>query len=255
MLITASVCVLSAGVGTAEDVDVTLDHTLNKISGETENKEVLNLENGYTIRITDIDKDASHYKIRLILEKDSVELDEKLLETGQEYSWYDGEDHITLNAEIFIGTSMDVVFLKNIYQISNENTIINNETFTLIYSRGSSGSLNTDDNDNIEGFTTLNENVLQSSSFPPSTGYSQELLKENYSLTLLLVSSDGNAAWISLSKNGVEVDGKVVAVGESYIRDRLRHTIDNYITDYHNFSRCGGDAAWQKGYNNQKNQI
>ena len=39
------------------------------------------------------------------------------------------------------------------------------------------------------------------------------------------------------------------------IRDRLRYTIDNYITCYHNFSTCVGDAAWQKGYNNQKDQI
>ena len=42
---------------------------------------------------------------------------------------------------------------------------------------------------------------------------------------------------------------------KSLIRDRLRHTIDNYITSYHIFSTCGGDAAWQKGYNNQKDQI
>jgi hypothetical protein len=40
-----------------------------------------------------------------------------------------------------------------------------------------------------------------------------------------------------------------------FIRDRLRYTIDNYITSYHNFFTCGGDAAWQKGYNNQKDQI
>ena len=217
MLMTASIFVLSAGVGAAEDVDVRLYPTLNTISGEIENNRVLSLENGYTIRITDIDKDYP-YKIRLILEKDSVVLDEKILETGQEYSWYDGDDHITLNAEIFVGTSMDVVFLKNVYQISNENTIINNETFTLIYSSGSSGSLNlnTADYNHIEGFTTLNENVVQSSSFPPASGYSQEFLKENYSLTLLELDVDGNKAWISLSKNGGEVDNRVVPVGESY---------------------------------------
>jgi len=203
MLMTASVFVLSAGVGAAEDVNVGLYPTLNKISGEMENKEELNLENGYIIRITDIDKDASHYTIRLILEKNSVVLDEKLLETGQDYFWSDGEDQITLNAEIFVGTSMDVVFLKNVYQISDGNTIIDNETFTLIYSRGSSGSLNlnTDDNNNIEGFTTLNENMVQSSSFPPASGYSQEFLKENYSLTLMELDVDGNKAWISLSNN------------------------------------------------------
>jgi len=204
-------------VGTAEDVDVTLDHTLNKISGETENKEVLNLENGYTIRITDIDKDASHYKIRLILEKDSVELDNKILENGQEYSWSDSENDITLNAEIFVGTGIDVVFLKNVHQISNGDIIINNETFNFIYSSGISGSLNlnTADYNNIEGFTISNEYLLQSSSFPPASGYSQEFLKENYSLTLLEVDVDGNEAWISLSKNDEEVDNWVISVGES----------------------------------------
>ncbi|MBC2746003.1 MAG: hypothetical protein HF975_03175 [ANME-2 cluster archaeon] len=184
MLMTASLFVLSAGVGAVEDVDVTLDPTLNKISGETENKEVLNLENGYTIKITDIDKDYP-YKIRLILEKDSVELDNKIIGTENEYSWNNNGDYITLNVEIFVGTSMYVVFFNNVYQISDENTIIDNETFTIIYSSGSSGSLNLNaaDYNNIEGFPALNENVLQSSSFPPASGYSLEFLKENYSLT------------------------------------------------------------------------
>ncbi|MCD4799813.1 MAG: hypothetical protein K8R19_12510 [Methanosarcinales archaeon] len=217
MLMTASICVLSAGVGAAEDVYFTLDPTLNKISGETENKEVLNLENGYKIKITDLDKN-NPYKIRLILEKDSVKLDDKIIETGQKYSWNNNEEHIRLNAEIFVGTSMDVVFFKNVYQISNGDTIIDNETFNIIYSSGISGSLNlnTADNNNIEGFTTLNENVVQSSSFPPAPGYSQEFLKENYSLTLLELDVDGNKAWISLSKNGGEVDNIVVPVGGSY---------------------------------------
>ena len=39
------------------------------------------------------------------------------------------------------------------------------------------------------------------------------------------------------------------------IRDRLRYTIDNFITGYYDFSTCGGDTVWQKGYNNQKDQI
>ena len=45
------------------------DSTLNTISEETKNKQVLFLENGYIIRITDINKDVSSYKMRLILEK------------------------------------------------------------------------------------------------------------------------------------------------------------------------------------------
>ncbi|NOR46906.1 MAG: hypothetical protein GQ533_02500 [Methanosarcinaceae archaeon] len=216
MLMTASAFVLSAGVGAAEDVNVILDPTLNKISGEIENKEVLNLENGYTIKITDIDKDYP-YKIRLILENDSVELDNKIIETENEYSWNNNGDHITLNVEIFVGTGMDVVFFNNVYQISNGNTIIDNETFTIIYSSGSSGSLNLNavDYSNIDGFTTSNGNLLQSSNFPPASGYSQEFLKENYSLTLLQVDVDGNEAWISLSNNSGEVYNGVVSVGES----------------------------------------
>ncbi len=216
MLMTASVFVLSAGVGAAEDVNVRLDPTLNKISGEIENKEVLNLENGYTIKITDIDKDYP-YKIRLILENDSVELDNKIIETENEYSWNNNGDHITLNVEIFVGTGMDVVFFNNVYQISNGNTIIDNETFTIIYSSGSSGSLNLNavDYSNIEGSTTYNKNLLQSSNFPPSSGYSQEFLKENYSLKLKQVGVDGNEAWISLSNNSGEVDDWFISVGES----------------------------------------
>ena len=218
VLMTASICVLSAGVGAAEDVNATLDPTLNKISEETENKEVLYLKNGYTIRITDINKDVSPHEIRLILEKNSVEFDDKILETGQDYSWHNDEDHITLSAEIFVGTSTNVVFFKNINQISDGNTIIDNETFTLIYSGGISENLNlnTADYKNIEGFTASNKNVLQSSSFPPASGYSREFLKENYSLTLLELDVDGKKAWMSLSKNGEEVYSRVVSVGKSF---------------------------------------
>jgi len=174
VLMTASICVLSTGVGTAEYVNATLYPTLNNISEETENKDVLYLENGYTIRIIDIDKDVSSCTIRLILEKNNVELDDKILETGQDYSWHNDKDHITLSAEIFVGTSTNVVFFKNIYQISDGDTLIDNETFTLIYNGGISGSLNLNaaDKSNIKGFTTSNVNVLQSSSFPPASGYS-----------------------------------------------------------------------------------
>ena len=76
--------------------------------------------------------------------------------------------------------------------------------------------MNTADYKKIEGFTASNKNDLQSSSFPPALGYSQELLKENYRLTIVEIDADGNKAWISLSKNGGEVDSSVVSVGESY---------------------------------------
>ena len=217
MLMTASLFVLSAGVGAVEDVDVTSYPTSSKISVELENNKELHLENGCTIRITDIDKDASHYKMRLVLEKNGVERDDTFLETGDEYSWFDSEDHITLNAEIFVGTSMDVVFFNNVYQIANGNTIIDNETFTIIYSGGSSGSLNLNavDHSNIDGFTKSSENLLQSPGFPPASGYSQEFLEENYSLTLLGVGVDGNGAFISLSNNSGKVDNWFISVGES----------------------------------------
>ncbi len=232
VLMTASVCVMNVGVCVAEDVtgndsyDIiianenflqnTLDLTLNEIYEETEGKDVLNLENQYKIKIKDIDKDVSPYRIWLALEKNNVELDNKIIDNEQEYSWYNNEDHITLNAKVFVGTRNVVVFFENIYQISNGDTTINNENLTIIYSGVSSGSVNTADNNNIEGFTTLNENELQSSSFPPASGYSQEFLKENFSLTLLELDVDGNEAWISLSKNGEEVDNEVLRVGDSY---------------------------------------
>jgi len=112
----------------------TLDFTLNEIYEETENKDVLYLKNGYTIRIKDINKDVSPYKIWLFLEKSSVELDGKIIETEQKYSWHNNEDYITLNAKVFVGTRKVVIFFENVYQISNGDTIINNETFTTIYS-------------------------------------------------------------------------------------------------------------------------
>ena len=244
VLMTASVFLMNAGVGVAEDVtgkdsyDIiianeiflqkSIDLTLNEIYEETENKDVLNLENQYRIRIKDINKDVSPYRIWLALEKNSIELDNKIIDIEQEYSWYNNEDHITLNAKVFVGTRNVVVFFENVYQISNGDTLINNENFTIIYSGVSSGSLNTADNNNIEGFTTLNENVLQSSSFPPASGYSQEFLKENFSLKLLELDVDGNEAWISLSKNGGEVDSKVLRVGDSYnYNSLLSFKLDN----------------------------
>ncbi|MCK4937541.1 MAG: hypothetical protein KAR85_02940, partial [Methanosarcinales archaeon] len=218
VLMTASLFVLSTGVGAAEDVNVTLDHTFSKISGEIENNDVLNLGKGYEIRITDIDKDVFPNKIRLILEKDGVDIGDQILETGHEYFWRNDEDSIKLNVEVFVGTSMDVVFFKNVYQIADGNAIIDNENFTTIYSDRNSRSLisNTADYNNIEGFTKSNENVLQSSIIPPPFGYSQEFLKEDYSLTLLELSIEGNAALISLSKNGDEITTDVLQVGDLY---------------------------------------
>ena len=244
VLMTTSVFLMNTGVGVAEDVtgngsyDIiiasenflqnTLDLTLNEIYEETEGEDVLNLENQYEIRIKDINKGFSQYRIQLALEKNNVELDNKIIETGRKYSWYDDENHITFTAKVFIGTRTVVVFFENVNQIFNGDTLINNENFTIIYSGLSSGSLNTDDNNNIERFTTLNENVLQSSNFPPASGYSQEFLKENYSLTLLELDVDGNEAWISLSKNGGEVDSKVLRVGDSYnYNSLLSFKLDN----------------------------
>ena len=94
VLMTASVCVMNVGVCVAEDVtgndsyDIiianenflqnTLDLTLNEIYEETEGKDVLNLENQYKIKIKDIDKDVSPYRIWLALEKIMLNLIIKL---------------------------------------------------------------------------------------------------------------------------------------------------------------------------------
>ena len=206
----------------------TLDLKLNRIYEETENKDVLYLKDGYTIRITDIYKDVSPYKIRLILEKSSIELDYKILETGQEYSWYDSEDYITLNLEIFVGKKMNAIFFKNVNQISDEDVLINNETFTLapsllttslIDGSGMGGILSfyTANNNNIHGFTILNGNTPVGS-FPQVLGHSQELLMENYSLGLQDIDIYGDMAWIVVYKNDNPVEDLIMSVGD----------IDNY---------------------------
>lgn len=183
-----------------------------------QNKEILYLKNGYTIRIAGINKDVSSDKIWLVLEKNGVKLDDKIVDLGNEYSWHDNDDYITLNVEIFVGTRMNAVFFNNIYQISNSDTIIDNETFISIYSGGISGSsnLNTANNNNIEGFTALNENVLQSENFPPVSGYSQELLRENYSLVLQDLDIEGYQAWLVLYKNESPVEDLIMSVGDTY---------------------------------------
>jgi hypothetical protein len=216
LLLIAATIVLAATHGGA--AEYSLDSVSVESYGQKEHTDVLNLKGGYAIKILDISEDVSGYNMWVAIEKNGTLLDKKIVYSEEEYAWNNDEDNIKLNVEIFVGTSMNAVFFKDVYQISNGDTVVDNETFTIIYSGGISESLNlnTADNNNIEGFSSLNENVLQSSSFPPASGNSQEFLKENYSLTLLELNVDGNKAWISLSKNGEEVDNKVVRVSESY---------------------------------------
>jgi len=216
LMLIAAIIVLAATHGGA--AEYSLDSTSIENYELKEHSDVLNLKDGYTIRILDISEDVFGYRIWVAIEKNGTVFDKKIVYSEEEYSWNNDEDHIKLNMEIFVGTSMNVVFFENIYQISNGDMIVDNETFTIIYSGGITESLNLNTvyNNNIKGFSSFNKNVLQSSSFPPASGNSQEFLKENYSLTLLELSVDGNTAWISLSKNDEEVDNRVVRVGGSY---------------------------------------
>ncbi|MCG7847818.1 MAG: hypothetical protein MIO93_01375, partial [ANME-2 cluster archaeon] len=216
LLLIAATIVLAATHGGA--AEYSLDSVSVENYEQKEHADVLYLKSGYAISILDISKDVYGYNMWVAIEKNGTIFDEKIVYSEEEYAWNNDEDYIKFNVEIFVGTSMNAVFFKDVYQISNGDTVVNNETFTIIYSGVISESLNlnTVGNNNIEGFSTLNENVLQSSSFPPASGNSQEFLKENYSLTVLELDVDGNKAWISLSKNDEEVDNKVVRVGESY---------------------------------------
>ena len=306
-----------------------LDLTLNEIYEETENKEVLFLKNGYLIRIADVYYDVSCHKIWIIIEKNGIIIDDKIVDSGDKYSWHNGSDSITLDVELFVGKKMNAIFFTNVNQISDETVLINNETFTFapillttslayspfdplnresiidknfeiksivssesktiivddngtadyssiqeainaaecgdtIYVRngtyyenlliqkdnitllgenketsiidgdGIGGILNlyAANNISIQGFSILNGKlpISISSSFPSALGYSQEFLKENYSLALLGVDADGYKAWISILKNGVEVNNKVISIGNIYnYNSVLSFKLDNIL--------------------------
>ena len=228
LLLIAATIVLAATHGGA--AEYSLDSVSIENYVQKEHTDVLNLKDGYAIKILDISEDVSGYNMLVAIEKNGTLLDQKIVYSEEEYAWNNDDDSIKLNMELFVGTSMNAVFFENIYQISNGNTIVDNETFTIIYSGGITDSLNLNaaDNNNIKGFSTLNENVLQSSSFPPASGNSQEFLKENYSLTLMDLDVNAINAWIILSKNGEVVNDIIISVGESYnYNSLLSFKLDN----------------------------
>src|SRR3989304_578918 len=65
------------------------------------------------------------------MEKDGTKFDNKILNSGDEYSYKNNDDAIKLKVEVFANTEDNIVFLKNLQQISKGEIILNNENFTL----------------------------------------------------------------------------------------------------------------------------
>ncbi len=92
---------------------------------------ILYLKNGYAIRIIAIDQQIFPYNLWLALEKDGTKLDDKILNTGDEYSYKNNDDTINTKIEVFANTEDNIVLLKNLQQISKGKILLNNEDFTL----------------------------------------------------------------------------------------------------------------------------
>ena len=103
----------------------------NNTKNQTENRGLFLLKNGFAIRIIAIDQETFPHKLWLALEKNEIKIDDAILNSGEEYSYKNDFDEIKLKIEGFVGNENSIVFLKNIYQSSNGEILLNYENSTL----------------------------------------------------------------------------------------------------------------------------
>jgi len=142
------------------------------------------------------------------------------------------EDYTSIQEAIDVANSGDTILVQNgtyyehllLIQEDNLTLLGENKETTIIDGSGIGGiiKLISVNNSTIQGFTVQNGTKPPfTEGFPAIIGYTQEFLKENYSLTLLEVDVDGKEAWISLSKNGNELKNEVIQIGEIFNNEPL----------------------------------
>ena len=141
-------------------------------------------------------------------------------------------DYTSIQEAIDVANNGDTILVQNgtyyehllLIQEYNLTLLGENKETTIIDGSGIGGIIKLIFvyNSTIQGFTVQNGTKPSfTEGFPTIIGYTQEFLKENYSLTLLEVDVDGKKAWISLSKNGNEVKNEVIQIGETYNNEPL----------------------------------
>jgi hypothetical protein len=95
------------------------------------NTDFFYLKNGFAIRIISIDNEILPPKLWIALEKEGIKYDDEILNSGEEYSYSKDLDEIKLKIEVFSDKQKSIVFLKDLYQSSNGEVLINYESSNL----------------------------------------------------------------------------------------------------------------------------
>jgi parallel beta-helix repeat protein len=180
-----------AGASLLNVEKVIVNNSADSISWKIEDKakDIFLLENGYAIRIISIDQETFPPRLWLAIEKEEIKIDDAILNYGEEYSYKNDHDEIKLKIEGFAGKENSIVFLKNIYQSSNGEILLNYENSTLYQP------------DSISSFqVTIDDRVNSNFSIPDEIGIKQATSMGSYAVRQITVDDDGHADYPTIQR-------------------------------------------------------
>jgi S-layer protein (TIGR01567 family) len=229
----------SGAFGSSSSVDIISDGLLSKVLIDEDDKKsvysgsALILEEGYTLNIVQVDKNGD--KVMVTLTKDGKEVDTSIISGSGTYIYekdLGDSDDVPIIAihfdSIFSGTESNAVFVKGIFQISEDYLEIEDgDTFGKMQVTGIGGSITMSNKDSIslsKGKSTalmgdISINVADSSTvryYP----YVEVTTAPSQTLSVKLDNSivaKGNKVTVTVTSRGAAVSDATVKAGSSTI--------------------------------------
>jgi len=230
----------SGAFGSSSSVDIISDGLLSKVLIDEDDKKSvysgssLILEEGYTLNIVQVDKNGD--KVMVTLTKDSDEVDTSIISGSGTYIYetdLGDSDDVPLIAihfdSIFSGTESNAVFVKGIFQISEDYLEVEDgDTFGKMEVTGIGGSITMSNKDSISlskgnsialmGDVSIN--VADDSNTVRYYPYVEVTTTPSQSLSVSLdksIAIKGDKVTVTVTSRGVAVSDAIVKAGSSEI--------------------------------------